>query len=173
MSVMNDQGYLIGAKRFDTPLKVYDDVFGGLWMYSGAYGIIGIIRAEHFEDAYSIVLDEFLTPIQSDEIVNAYGLHISQHVRANKPNVWVLLDPDNNELGEYDSYKNAETNALLWVHVNGIDLIEGYYYQDNATDSGIVSVDVGYESLREITIEELAEYGITLELELDDDDEIE
>lgn len=41
-------------------VRVYDDGHGPLWVYRESLGICGVIRASSWEDAWSIVEDEFL-----------------------------------------------------------------------------------------------------------------
>ena len=40
--------------------SVYDDGSGPLWVYRESIGIVGIVRASTWEDAYEIVEDEFM-----------------------------------------------------------------------------------------------------------------
>ena len=42
-----------------TPITVYDDGYGPLFMHRDSMGISGIVRAQTWEDAYSICEDEF------------------------------------------------------------------------------------------------------------------
>ena len=58
--MISDTQTLDGAKtRFDNPIPVYDDGMGTLWISRDSMGIVGIVRALSWEDAYDIVLDEF------------------------------------------------------------------------------------------------------------------
>ena len=55
-----DSVYLESAtSRFGTTIPVYDDGFGPLWIHRDSTGISGIVRAQTWEDAYSICEDEF------------------------------------------------------------------------------------------------------------------
>ena len=56
------------------PVKYYDDGIGPLWLYRDASGLLGIVRAQKWEDAYEIVEDEFLPVVPADEIHEAYGM---------------------------------------------------------------------------------------------------
>ena len=42
-----------------TPITVYDDGYGPLFIHRDSMGISGIVRAQTWEDAYSICEDEF------------------------------------------------------------------------------------------------------------------
>jgi hypothetical protein len=53
-----------GAPRF--PVKTYDNGFGPLWLLRDSIGIVGIVRAMTWEEAYEIAEDE-LFPKVSDE----------------------------------------------------------------------------------------------------------
>lgn len=46
------------VNEFGRELKAYDDGPGPLWLLSDTTGVVGVIRASSFEDAYSIAEDE-------------------------------------------------------------------------------------------------------------------
>lgn len=55
-----DDKQLTGAtSRSRHVIPVYDDGFGPLWIHRDSMGISGIVRAQTWEDAYSICEDEF------------------------------------------------------------------------------------------------------------------
>ena len=59
-ALITDADTLNGAQLdggYDIP--VYDDGFGPLWIHRTSIGISGIVRAQTWEDAYSICEDEF------------------------------------------------------------------------------------------------------------------
>ncbi len=59
--MITDSQSLKSAKsRFGSAIPVYDDGFGPLFIHRDSTGINGIVRAQTWEDAYSIVEDEFL-----------------------------------------------------------------------------------------------------------------
>jgi len=59
-ALINDEQSLNGAKtRFCQAIKVYDDGFGPLWIHRDSMGVTAIVRAQTWEDAYSICEDEF------------------------------------------------------------------------------------------------------------------
>lgn len=45
--------------RFGSPIHVYDDGFGPLFIHRDSMGIRGIVRAQTWEEAYNICEDEF------------------------------------------------------------------------------------------------------------------
>jgi len=75
-SVIQDDQELRGAKnRWGSSIRTYDDGFGPLWIMRDSMGIVGIIRAQTWHDAYGIAEDE-LSPeaIETmEEIIAEYG----------------------------------------------------------------------------------------------------
>ena len=68
--ITDDQSLVSAASRFGTPIPIYDDGFGPLWIHRDSMGISGIVRAQTWEDAYSICEDEFF-PAGDDEAAEA------------------------------------------------------------------------------------------------------
>ena len=59
-TLISDGQSLIGARsRSDRSIPVYDDGYGKLYVHRDSMGISGIVRAQTWEDAYSICEDEF------------------------------------------------------------------------------------------------------------------
>ena len=58
-----------------TEISTYDDGFGPLWISRNSIGINGIVRAQTWEDAYSICEDEFFAEAAEtvDELRAEYG----------------------------------------------------------------------------------------------------
>jgi len=76
MKLINDSQRLIGAKsRFGHKINTYDDGYGPLFIHRDSMGISGIVRAQTWEDAYSICEDEFFPAADEghDEWVREYG----------------------------------------------------------------------------------------------------
>ena len=66
-SLITDSQTLISAKtRFGNPIPIYDDGFGPLFIHRDSMGISGIVRAQTWEDAYSICEDEFFPSGDAD-----------------------------------------------------------------------------------------------------------
>lgn len=61
--ITDDQALVSAAGRFGHSIPTYDDGFGQLYVWQttlGNFGIVGgIVRAQSWEDAYSICEDEF------------------------------------------------------------------------------------------------------------------
>ncbi len=67
---------LVGAlSRFDSPIPVYDDYMGELYVMRDSMRIVGIVRAMSIQDAYSIVEDEFMSECSEtvEELEKEYG----------------------------------------------------------------------------------------------------
>jgi hypothetical protein len=76
MMTLTDNQRLVGAKyRSGHEIPTYDDGFGRLWISRNSIGINGIVRAQTWEDAYSICEDEFFPEADEtvDELVKEYG----------------------------------------------------------------------------------------------------
>jgi len=59
-SLITDSQAIVSAKtRFGHNIPVYDDGYGPLFIHRDSMGISGIVRAQTWEDAYSICEDEF------------------------------------------------------------------------------------------------------------------
>lgn len=103
----------------------------------GTYGVRRIVRAQSWEDAYEIHIDEE-PPIETSELWEAYG---------------------------FDSPEAFQV-AIVEAEVSGHypELIDGYQYQSNCTGTGIVSTDYN-ETLDPLTSEMVRELGIRLTLE--------
>jgi len=58
--LINDEQSLVSAKfEHGTPIDIYDDGYGPLFIHRDSMGVSGIVRARTWEDAYSICEDEF------------------------------------------------------------------------------------------------------------------
>ena len=67
---MNDNQTLNAARtQYGNPIQTYDDGYGPLFILRDSMGILGVIRARTWEDAYSIAEDEFFP--DADEEANA------------------------------------------------------------------------------------------------------
>ena len=74
--LINDSQSLISAKgRFGHAIPVYDDGYGNLYIHRDSMGISGIVRAQSWEEAYSICEDEFFPAATEaeEEFIKEYG----------------------------------------------------------------------------------------------------
>lgn len=146
---LKDGTSLEGAEsRYGHKIRTYDDGFGPLWVYRESLGIVGIVRAQTMESAWECVLDDILTPIDADDIADAYefGGCDADH------NCNGTMLPEGHCTEHPDAYRN---------------LSEGYHYQPNATGSGIVAVDLNGSALDPLTPEMLREWGVRLRITAD------
>jgi hypothetical protein len=67
--LIKDGDSLVSAcyKSSGTPIQTYDDGFGNIYISRNSIGIYGIVRAQTWEDAYSICEDEFFP--EADETI--------------------------------------------------------------------------------------------------------
>ena len=114
--------------RFGSEIKYYDDGFGPFWIYQDASGLLGVVRAQTWNDAWEIVEDEFLPVVSPEDIHEAYGF-------------------DNRE--EFDRVVARCDRG----EINHPELSEGYSYQSNATGTGVVMHDLNGEKLDPLTTE--------------------
>jgi hypothetical protein len=132
---INPDHTLVFKNKYDRTLPYYDDGFGPLWIFCNSMGIERIIRAQTWEDAYEIAVDE-RAPIAAEEVPAAYGFDTQAELDA--------------------------ATAALADGDGGPDLIEGYQYQSNSSGTGIVDVDLNGEALDPLTYERLRELEITM-----------
>lgn len=63
-----DEQTLNGASTgHGSPIPIYDDGYGPLWIHRGSMGITGIVRARSWYDAYSLCEDEFFPDADENE----------------------------------------------------------------------------------------------------------
>jgi len=117
-------------------IKVYDDGFGPLWAYSEVYGVMGVVRASTWEDAYGCCQDEIMDRVPASEEHEAYGFDTPEEMKT------AIASAE--ESGEYP------------------ELSEGYEYQPNATGTGIVAYDLNGRDLSELTPELAQRLNLTI-----------
>lgn len=82
-NLINDNQTFNGAQYSSgAAISTYDDGYGPLWISRCSIGIMGIVRAKTWEDAYSICEDEFFPEANEtlEEIQKEYGFK-RQHVK--------------------------------------------------------------------------------------------
>lgn len=99
--INDDQSFESAIGRYNNPIKSYDDGFGPLWIMIDSTGIVGIVRASTWDNAFNVFLDEIIPPIGKDEIEDAYN--------------------ENNELNEGYAYQpNAHgSSGIVSLDLNG------------------------------------------------------
>lgn len=107
--LISDNQILLSAKgRFGHSIPVYDDGFGPLWIHRDSMGTSGIVRAETWEDAYSICEDEFFPEcdLTIEEIVKKYGFK-RNHVKIVRE-LETGIERDATHPGDYPNGKLSE-----------------------------------------------------------------
>ncbi len=123
-TVLTDEHLFNGAHfSHGTPIRTYDDGMGPLWLYRDAGGLIGIVRAMSWEEAWETVEDEILHPIPEEDLEDAFD-----------------GEPDEDgyrELAEgYSFQSNSAGTGIVFHDLNGesLDLLT----DEHLTDIGIV-----------------------------------
>lgn len=135
--------------KYGSKVRFYDEhpfSDGKLYAYSESHGLVGIVRARSWEDAYEVVEDEFMHEASEtvEELVKEYGYEIRY------------------ERGADGSFRRIKIpNQDAWPE-NEI-FLEGYGFRPNGPNErdvikhGIYSRDLNGESLVEMDLEMAAE----------------
>lgn len=177
--LITDEQSLVSA-RFNsgTPIQTYDDGFGPLFILRDSMGVQGIIRAQSWEDAYSIAEDEIFPDcdLSMDEIVKEYGFK--------RESIHIIRDSNGVERRvQFSDYPFSETGCTFvrWETIDTPDpeawsenelFCEAYGFRPNGSRSGskspmahIYAKDLNGESLDLLTPELVADLGITLNIQ--------
>jgi hypothetical protein len=156
-----------GGKKFTIP--VYDDEFGPLWLMLDSMGIVAIVRAQTWEDAYNICEDEFFpeADMTVEEMEKEYTYtytYTARHVRTTDS---VTIKWKREEV-PVDNFTESE----LWQ--------EAYGFRPNGPNQkdkhkhGIYAKDLNGEQLIELTHLYLdyfhKRYGKLIQLDIVDED---
>lgn len=171
---MKDEQTLRGARtEHGTQIPTYDDGSGPVWLYREAGGLVGVVRARTWEDAYEICQDEIMTRVDEGEVIEAFGFYVMHHNDRfwACPDVevgdarWQTFDqiPSREVLGSWRARGNAVQACFNVIREEELDLVGGYEWQPNATGTGIVSIDLNGQDLQLLTDELREQLGITLE----------
>ncbi len=157
--LITDYQSLIGAKtRYGYDIQTYDDGFGDLYISRNSIGINGIVRAQTWEDAYSICEEADETV---DELQKEYGF-IREHKR--------IVD-ENDGFLRWETHETPDVGA--WMENELFQ--EAYGFRPNGANTrdkhqhGIYSKDLNGDYLDRLTPELQAELEITLEIKSEHD----
>lgn len=175
-------------------IQIYDDGFGDLYIYRDSMGICGIVRAQSWEDAYSICEDEFFPEADEtvDELIMEYGVK-REHVKVIRADVFI---PEGErpaylgafekvaELGDYSDHGRLPDGLFLrWETVETPDpdawmdnelFQEAYGFRPNGPNAsdrrnhGIYRKDLNGDRLDRLT-PALAEQ-LSIEVEVEDEE---
>lgn len=174
--VITDEQSLDGAtSRFGHPIKTYDDGYGGLFVMRDSMGIVGIVRAQTWEDAYSICEDEFFP--EADDTIEDFereysviyksGRELWLHKNNNDWNRWTNLTHEQQEeelrrKGEKVPFTGEFSEHPYWQ--------EAFGFRPNGASKkdkqghGIYAKDLNGESLDSLTPELIEKLEITLQI---------
>lgn len=159
--LITDSQLLISANMHGTiPVKVYDDGYGPIFILRDSMGVVGLVRARTWEDAYSIAEDELFPEADEtiDEIVKEYGFQ-REHKK-------IVRLPD----GMFVRWETVETpDPEAWADNELFQEAFGFRPNGaNATDTqghGIYAKDLNGESLDVLTPALLEALQMSLEIE--------
>ena len=137
IDLISDEQSLIGAtNRFGRAIKVYDNGVGPLWIHRNSMGISGIVRAQTWEDAYSICEDEFFPEASETiaEIQKEYGFR-RETFKVIRDSRATANDADNTSAGERretdSDYVNGGLPDGLFVRWQTIETLDADAWLDN------------------------------------------
>ena len=70
ITLTDSQSLKSAATRYGNSIKTYDDGFGPLWVIQNSMGVEGIVRAQTWEDAWSIAEDEIFPRANEEDVEN-------------------------------------------------------------------------------------------------------
>ena len=185
--IKDGQSFNGARSKFGRELSTYDDGFGPLWISRNSISINGIVRAQTWEDAYSICEDEFFPEADESlaELVKEYGFK-REHKKVVKDSS-VLTATERCGVGErFEEYPRDYPEGKLvpefvkWVTIETPDaeawsenelFQESYGFRNNGPNAkdkhkhGIYAKDTNGDLLDRLTPELVAELGIVLEIE--------
>lgn len=153
--INDDQSLVSATTRHGNAIQTYDDGFGPLFILRDSMGIVGIIRAQSWEDAYSIAEDEMFPDcdLTMGEIVKEYGFRV-QYVQP---------------YGTGQTSREETPDPEAWPE-NPL-FQEAYGFRPNGARSGsdnpmshIYSKDLNGESLDTLTPALVSDLGIVLNI---------
>jgi len=165
-------------------IKTYDDGSGPLWLSRNSIGINGIVRAQTWEDAYSICEDEFFPEADETlaEIIQEYGFK-RKHVKIVRDTT-VLVATETCGVGERIAAPSDYAPSLIpefirWETIETPDpdawadnelFQESFGFRPNGPNKtdvlnhGIYAKDLSGDSLDRLTTKLAEEQGIALQI---------
>ena len=184
-NLISDGQSLVGAKtRFDSPIRIYDDGFGPLFIHRDSMGITGIVRAQTWEDAYSICEDEFFPEANEtvEELRKEYNFKREERKMVRVNGVERLETPADylngylmGEFVKWITFVSPCEDENGWVE-NAL-FQEAFGFRPNGPNKddkighGIYAKDLNGDALDLLTPELLAALEIKLEIKGEEDEE--
>lgn len=180
--ITDSQRLISAVNQFGSPIPVYDDGFGQLYIHRDSMGISGIVRAQSWEDAYSICEDEFFPEASEtiEELRAEYNFK-REHVKIvldlatgiERP--VTMEDYDDSGLSDRVRFVRWETVETPCEDGNGWTenelFCEAFGFRPNGPNEkdtlkhGIYAKDLNGDYLDELTPELAERLGITITLE--------
>jgi hypothetical protein len=186
-TLIPDEHRLSGATIHGYSIPVYDDGNGPVWLFCDSLGARGICRAATWEDAWGICEDEFFPEADetTEELVREYGFQREHHKI-----VWdaLALAGKHTSAGERiclsSDYVDGRLPAGMFIRWATIETPDAEAWPENelfqesfgfrpsgpkvgdVRQHGIYAKDLNGERLEELTVELMANLGITLATEV-------
>lgn len=111
------------------------------------FGLSAIVTGCSSESCWSAWVDEQKTKPESD-IIEAYGFYLMKDTdffdNDSEFSYYIISEHKNHGTltigGKFKTKSGANEYALAYISEHEIELLEGYEYQNNSTDSGIVEI---------------------------------
>ena len=176
--INNEQSLVSAQFQHGTPIRTYDDGFGPLYILRDSMGILGVIRAMTWEEAYEIAEDEMFPDcdLTMEEIVKEYGFK--------RDYIKIIRDENGAERVVESSdypFKATAVSFVRWETKKTPDpeawpenelFLEAYGFRPNGARSGstspmshIYAKDLNGESLDILTPAMVSDLGIVLNIE--------
>ena len=119
MNLINDDETLLSAaSRFGHPIRIYDDGFGPLWIHRDSMGISGIVRAQTWEDAYSICEDEFF-PAGDEDAAADYAEIEAMPEGSERDHAQACWDESYGYRGNSRKEEDGTLSSIYWKDLHG------------------------------------------------------
>ncbi len=170
--ITDEQTLVLARGRFDMSIPVYDDGYGELYVMRDSIGIVGIVRARSWADAYEICEDEFFVEASEtiEELQKEYGFR-REHKK-------VIMTPTGERYAEPDDYPLQRGQFQRWDTIETPDpdswpdnelFQEAFGFRPNGPNMkdqighGIYAKDLNGERLDVLTMELAEEVEIQIE----------
>lgn len=138
MKITDNQRLVSATTRHGYPIPCYDNGFGNLYVHRDSMGITGIVRAQTWEDAYSICEDEFFPDADEEALEEIQALDSA---------------PDDEE----HNHRRACWDEAYGFRPNGRRTVDGKC-------SHIYAKDLNGDSLDPLTDDLIAELGLAINI---------
>lgn len=159
--LIDDNATLLGATftDYNTPIPVYDNGFGPIFIVRDSMGVIAFVRAQTLEDAYEICEDEFFPEASEtiEDLRRDYGFRV-EYRRATDQN-GAVTGWERIETADPDAWRENEL------------FCEGFGFRPNGPNKtdvmnhGIYAKDLNGISIERLASDLLLDLRIELQIE--------